>query len=140
MQLLQQNPALMANAIQEFLRFEAPVGVFMRVAREDVQFRDKPIKKGQMIYLMLGAANRDPERFPDPDRLDVTRKDIVHFSFGQGPHHCMGYQLAPLIAEVGLNALLRRVSDLKLATDKLVYRKSFVMRALETLPVTFSAR
>ncbi|MFI5458469.1 MAG: cytochrome P450 [Isosphaerales bacterium] len=140
LQLLRQNPSLMPNAIQEFLRYEAPVGVFMRVATEDVSFRDQPIKKGQMICLMFRAANRDPERFADPDRLDVTREQIIHFSFSQGPHRCMGYHLAPLIAEIGINALVQRLSDLTLATDKLVYRKSFVMRALEALPVTFSAR
>jgi cytochrome P450 len=86
---------------------------------------------------VLAAANRDPARFPDPDRLDVTRPDNHHVSFGQGPHFCLGAPLARLEALIAFGTLLRRFPSLHLATDRLEYRQVFNLHGLQALPVSF---
>jgi cytochrome P450 len=132
---LRADPSLLPGAVEEFLRYDSPVQFTHRVAKEDVAVGDKVIRRGQFVYLMLGAANRDPARFPDPDRLDVVRKDNHHVSFGQGPHFCLGAPLARLEAQTALGTLLRRFPRLRLATDRLEYRQTFNLHGLQALPV-----
>jgi pimeloyl-[acyl-carrier protein] synthase len=134
---LRADPSLLPGAIEEFLRFDAPVQFTHRLAKEDVKVGDKVIRRGQFVYLVLGAANRDPARFPDPDRLDITRKDNHHVAFGQGPHFCLGAPLARLEALIAFGTLLRRLPGLRLATDRLEYRQMFNLRGLQALPVMF---
>jgi cytochrome P450 len=136
---LRADPSLLPGAVEEFLRYDSPVQFTHRVAKEDVAVGDKMIRRGQFVYLMLGAANRDPGRFPDPDRLDVTRKDNHHVSFGQGPHFCLGAPLARLEAQTAFGTLLRRFPGLRLATDRLEYRQTFNLHGLQALPVVFGA-
>jgi cytochrome P450 len=134
---LRADPALLPGAIEEFLRYDSPVQFTHRLAKEDVAVADKVIRRGQFVYLMLAAANRDPARFPDPDRLDVTRPDNHHVSFGQGPHFCLGAPLARLEALIAFGTLLRRFPALRLATDRLEYRQVFNLHGLQALPVSF---
>jgi cytochrome P450 len=136
---LRADPSLLPGAIEEFLRYDSPVQFTHRVAREDVAVGDKVIRRGQFVYLMLGAANRDPARFPAPDRLDITRPDNHHVSFGQGSHFCLGAPLARLEAQTAFGALLRRFPALRLAAEGMEYRPTFNLRGLQALPVVFGA-
>ncbi|MDB5108098.1 MAG: cytochrome, partial [Candidatus Binatus sp.] len=92
--LLRNDPSLIESALDEFLRFDSPVQVTFRTAREDIEVAGRVIPKGEHAVVFLGAANRDPTRFKDPDRLDITRKDNHHLSFAAGPHRCIGEVLA----------------------------------------------
>jgi cytochrome P450 len=108
-----------------------------RLARADVPLGGKTIRRGQLVFLFLAAANRDPAHFPDPDRLDVTRSVHKHVAFGQGHHFCLGAPLARLEAQIAFATILRRLPGLRLATDRYVYRDNFNIRGLESLPVVF---
>lgn len=134
---LRENPSLLPRAVEECLRFGNPVQFTNRLALEDLELGGKQIKKGQMILLMLAAANRDPEQFPDPDRFDVTRTPNHHFALGQGIHVCLGAPLARLEAQIAFGTLLRRFPDLKLTGEKLEYRENFNFHGLKALPVRF---
>ena len=134
---LREDQALLPRAVEEFLRYGNPVQFTNRLALEDLDLGDKRIQKGQMVLLMLAAANRDPEQFPDPDRLDLTRSPNHHFALGQGNHVCLGAPLARLEAQIAFGTLLRRLPGLKLAGEKLEYRENFNFHGLKALPVRF---
>ena len=102
----------------------------------DVEIGGKPIPKGSIVAAVIGAANRDPAHFPDPDRLDVARKENRHIAFGFGIHFCLGAPLARIEGQVAIGTLLRRMPALKLVSDKPEWRESSVLRGLKTLPVT----
>ena len=89
------------------------------------------------MFPLLRSANRDPVRFPDPDRLDITRQDLGQLSFGHGIHYCLGAPLARLLGQIGVTTLVQRLSGLQLAADTLEYRKHFSFRALLALPISF---
>lgn len=134
---LKADPALLPGAVEEFLRFNGPVQFTHRLAKEDVELGGKTIRQGQFVYAMLAAANRDPARFPDPDRLDITRTDHHHLAFGQGWHFCLGAPLARLEAQIAFTTLLKRFPKMRLATDQLEYGHSFNLHGLKALPVTW---
>lgn len=137
---IRDNPALIPNAIEEILRYECPVQAVARTVAEPIEFGGEEFNKGDLIVALIGAANRDPEVFPDPDRLDVTRERLKPLSFGGGIHFCIGAQLARIEAEVVFSTLLRRMPDLKLAEHGAPqWRESFTLRGLTTLPVTWTA-
>jgi cytochrome P450 len=141
MELLRREPDLMPNAVEELLRYDSPVQATSRLPLEDLDWRGERLGRGQQVMLVLGAANRDPEQFPDPDRLDITRKDVRHLSFGHGIHFCLGAPLARLEAPIALNALLQRFPGLRLSpTAKPRWGTNFILHGLESLPVEFSAR
>lgn len=135
---LRAEPALLPGAIEELLRYVSPTQFTHRVAREDITLGGKTIRKGQFVFLMLGAANRDPERFADPDRLDIARADNHHLAFGAGHHFCLGAPLARLEAQIAFGTLLRRCPNLRLGAGPIVYRPEFNLRGLERLEVQFS--
>jgi cytochrome P450 len=137
--LLVKDPALIGGAVEECLRYDSLILGFPRVATEDVTLRGQSIRKGQQVFLLFRSANRDPARFPDPDRLDITRSDLAQLSFSHGVHTCLGAPLARLLAQIGVGALVQRLSGLQLATDKLEYRKHFNFRALLALPIRFQS-
>ena len=110
---LREDPGLGRNAVDELLRYDSPVQLTARVAREPVEIGGKSVQPGEFVIAVLGAANRDPEVFPDPDRLDVTRPEIRHVSFGHGAHFCLGAPLARLEGQVAFTALLRRFPNLR---------------------------
>jgi pimeloyl-[acyl-carrier protein] synthase len=134
---LRDEPALLPRAVEELLRHGNPVQFTNRVARADLDLGGKRIAKGQMLLLMLAAANRDPEQFPDPDRVDLARTPNHHFALGQGIHACLGAPLARLEAQVAFGTLLRRLPGLKLTGGNLEYRENFNFHGLKALPVNF---
>ncbi len=137
---IRDNPALIPNAIEEILRFESPVQLVGRVAAETIQFRGgEEVAAGSPIIALLGAANRDPDEYPEPDRMDVTRERLRPLSFGGGIHFCIGAQLARIEAEVVFTTLLRRLPEITLperTTPK--WRDTFTLRGLTSLPATWS--
>lgn len=137
LQKLRDDPALLPNAVEELLRFDSSVQMTTRLATEDVELAGKTIRKGQIAYILWGAANRDPKHFPDPDRLDITRANVNHVAFGAGIHYCLGASLARLEIRICIGTLLRRFPHLQLATDNLEYHANFDLHGLKSLPVTF---
>ncbi|MCR6488734.1 cytochrome P450 [Amycolatopsis sp. OK19-0408] len=132
------DPALLPAAVEEFLRFDGPLHLAtLRITAEPVEIGDVTIPAGEYVLISLLGANRDPERFPDPDRLDVTRPAAGHLAFGHGIHHCVGAPLARLEAEIAIGALLARFPALRLSADPdtLRWRASTLMHGLESLPV-----
>jgi cytochrome P450 len=134
---LQAEPGLVPNAIEELLRYDSPVQRTARITTEDVEIAGHAIAKGVMVVTALGAANRDPAQFPEPDRLDVARKDPRHISFGYGIHFCLGAPLARVEGQLALGTLLRRAPGLTLAEPSPEWRESSVLRGLKQLRVTF---
>jgi len=135
--LLRNNPDLIKSAVEELLRYDSSIQVTSRIATEDLEIGGQKVRKGQEVFLLLGAANRDPEQFSDPDRVDVTRADNRHLAFGGGIHYCLGAPLARAEAQVVFAALVKRMPNLKLSTDMLEYQQTVSFRGLKALPVTF---
>lgn len=131
------DPALVPSAVEEMLRYDSPVQLTTRLAKVDLEVHGTKIRQGEWVYLVLGAANRDPAQFPEPDRFDVSRADNKHLAFGAGPHFCLGAPLARLEAQVTLRTLRRRYPGLRLGTEKPEYRNNFNLRGLKALPVVF---
>src|SRR5918996_1105814 len=129
----QADPSLVPNAIEELLRYDSPVQRTARMTTTDVAIDGRPIAKGTMVVTALGAANRDPAQFPDPDRLDVSRRDVRHISFGYGIHFCLGAPLARVEGQIALGTLLRRAPGLALAEPSPEWRESSVLRGLKRL-------
>jgi cytochrome P450 len=139
LRLLKDDPALIPNAIEEFLRYDSSVQLTGRVALEDLEVGGKRVAAGETVLCLLGSANRDPAVYPDrPEQLDVTRANVRPLSFGGGIHHCLGAQLARIEAEIAIATLLRRLPQLKLdnvTTPK--WRPTFVLRGLQELPASW---
>jgi hypothetical protein len=131
------RPALAESAVEELLRYDGPVQRTGRIAREDVEIGGRPIKAGEVVLGLIGAANRDPAHFPDPDRLDLDRRDNRHLAFGWGIHFCLGAPLARVEAQAALGAVLRRFPGLRLAEPSVRWRETSVLRGLTALPVAF---
>jgi cytochrome P450 len=134
---LRDNPGLIGSAVEELLRFDGPVQRTARIPSEDITIGGQTIGKGEMVMPFLGAADRDPTQFPDPDRLDITRSDNRHIAFGMGIHFCLGAPLARMEGQIAINTLLARLPRLTLATDQPRFRQSLTLRGLEALPVSF---
>lgn len=134
---LQNNPSLINSAVEELLRYDAPVQLTVREAKEDLQIRDKSIRKGERVVLMWGAANRDPERFQNPDKLDITRQKNQHYSFGHGIHYCLGAPLARTEGQIAINTILQSLPNIQTTTDNLEWRENFSFHGLKSLPVAF---
>ena len=132
---LRQQPGLLPVAIEEMLRFESPVQGSARVPLENVGLDGETLPAGALAIGVIGAANRDPEIFPDPDRFDIGRSDDRHLAFGHGAHFCLGATLARLQGEVALRALLGSFPNLELADDAVAWRPNFALRGLSALPV-----
>jgi hypothetical protein len=138
--LLKANPALITNAVEEFLRYDSSVQMSGRVALQDIDdLGGKKIPKGETVLCLLGSANRDPAVYPDrADRLDITRPNVRPLSFGGGIHFCLGAQLARIEAEIAIATLLRRLPDLRLDdAENPEWRPTFVLRGLKRLPATW---
>jgi len=136
---LREDLSLIPSAVEELLRFESPSQHTARIAPEDTQLGDRNIRRRDAVIAVMGAANRDPERFPDPDRLDIRRKDNRHVAFGWGAHFCFGAPLARIEAQIAFSTLLRRLSDLSLGPGPITWRENLGLRGLTALPVTFRA-
>jgi cytochrome P450 len=135
---LKADPSLIPNAMDELLRYDSSVQLTGRVALEEVEVGGVKLEKGASVVCFLGAANRDPATYADPDKLDVRRQNIRPLSFGGGIHHCLGAQLARIESHEAFAGLARRLPDLKiaeLATPD--WRRSFTLRGLNKLPATW---
>jgi pimeloyl-[acyl-carrier protein] synthase len=132
---LRGERSLTASAAEEILRFESPVQMTSRRALADGEFAGRRVKAGEALQLFLGAANRDPARFPDPDRFDIARGDNRHVAFGFGPHFCLGAALAREELRVALDHLLDRLPGLELAVDEVAWQPTIDFRGPLALPV-----
>ena len=135
---LKADPALIPNAIEELLRFDSSVQMTGRATMTEVEIGGVTLPAGESVVQLLGAANRDPAQYSDPDKLDVGRQNIRPLSFGGGIHHCLGAQLARLEGELVFTALIERFPNLKLPEkDKPEWRRSFTLRGLSKLPAVW---
>ncbi len=137
LQRLRSDPSLIPSAVEELLRFESPSQQTARLAPEEVELGGKQIRKRQAVIAVMGAANRDPERFPDPDRLDIDRQDNRHVAFGWASHFCFGAPLARMEGQIAFETMLRRLPNLTLDPAPLVWRENLGLRGLTALSVTF---
>jgi hypothetical protein len=136
---LRSDPSLIVSAVEELLRYESPSQHTGRIAPYDVELGGRKIRKRQAVIAVMGAANRDPERFPDPDRLDLGRKDNRHVAFGWAAHFCFGAPLARIEGQIAFETILRRLHNLTLPTTTLHWRENLGLRGLKALPITFTA-
>jgi len=131
---LRERPELAVSAVEELLRFDSPLQLVSRVVYESVELGGLTIDPGERVVAYLGAGNRDPERFPEPDRLDLGRSDNAPLSFGGGIHYCLGAPLARLEAQIAFPAVLSRLPGLELAGEP-ERRDSLTIRGLTRLPI-----
>jgi pimeloyl-[acyl-carrier protein] synthase len=136
---LRNEPEIMPAAVEELLRYESPSQHTARLAPDDVVLGGKKIAKRQAVIAVMAAGNRDPERFPDPDRLDFDRPDNRHLAFGWGAHFCFGAPLARIEGQIAFESLLRRFPVLELTGEPFVWRANLGLRGLERLPLSFRA-
>ena len=139
-QLLQENPALIKNAIEEFLRFRSPIAIATnRWVSEDLEFGGKQMRRGDPVLVSLAGANHDPEIFGQPEELDITREENRHLAFGMGIHYCLGAPLARLEGQIAINTLLKRLPNLRLAVgaEELVWRPGLLLLGVSKLPVEY---
>jgi cytochrome P450 len=134
---LRADRGLVASALEEMIRFDAPLQLFERTAREDMQVGEVTIRAGERVAALLGSANRDPNFFDDSDTFDVGRAPNHHIGFGAGVHHCLGAPLARMELQISLRALLDRFPRLELASAP-VRRPTFVLRGYASVPVRTS--
>ncbi len=137
LEMLKKDPDLAGRAVEELLRWEPPGQIGHRFALEDVTYRDWTFKKDDLILLIVAAANRDPAEFENPETLDITRKKNNHLSFGAGIHACIGAPLGHMEGHIAFNTLLRRLPNVKLASESVDYHENFAFRALKSLELTY---
>jgi len=138
LQRLRDDPSLVPSAVEELLRYESPSQQTARICPEDTELGGQLIRKGQAVIAVMAAGNRDPERFPDPDRLDVARPDNRHLAFGWASHFCFGAALARIEGQLTFEAVARRTTNLALAADRpIVWRENLGLRGMTALHATF---
>lgn len=136
--LLKENPDLAPRAIEELLRYDGPSGAQVRVVKVEQALRGKRLRPGERVFIMLNAANRDPDAYDQPDRLDLARGGPAHLTFGFGMHICLGFPLARMEGQVALPAVLRHWRDIALAVpeERIEWLNSMVFRGMKSLPLT----
>jgi pimeloyl-[acyl-carrier protein] synthase len=139
LELLKNDPSIVASAIEELLRYESPSQHTARLAPADMMLGGKQIRKRQAVIAVFAAANRDPERFTNPDTLDLRRPDNRHVAFAWGAHYCFGAPLARMEGQIAFETLLRRLPNLRLETQELAWRENMGLRGLKSLDVSFHA-
>jgi pimeloyl-[acyl-carrier protein] synthase len=128
---------LIVSAVEELLRYDSPVQKMARIALADIDVDGKRIKRGELVCFCFGGANRDPEQFASPGKLDIARKPNRHLAFGHGLHYCVGAALARVEGQIAVNTLLRRLPMLALEDEHLDWHRNFTLRGLKSLPVAF---
>lgn len=136
--LLQASPGLAVSATEECLRYDPPVKSLQRIAADDVEVRGNVLRKLDRARWFIPSANRDPAKFAEPDRFDITRDPNPHVAFGSGIHHCLGATLARVEGQEAFAALVDRFPALHLTTEELEYQPSITFRSLKALPVTWT--
>ena len=137
LRLLQADLTRIQMAIDECLRYDCPGQYIIRRALADIELCGKIIKKGQKVIFVIGAANRDPAQFPEPDKFYICRKPNRYLTFGYGMRYCMGARLAQLVAQIGVGTLLRRLPQITLQNEFPEWEESYRTHGLKTLPVVF---
>ncbi|WP_375505414.1 cytochrome P450 [uncultured Nostoc sp.] len=138
MEQLKREPTKIQSAVEEIIRYDSAIQMITRIATDDLQIGNQQIKAGEKIVLCLGAANRDPAQFPNPDQLNINREQNHHVAFADNIHYCLGAALARLETQIAINTLIQELPNLKLAMDKLEWRKSIAIRGLKALTLNFS--
>jgi len=139
LQIIQDDPADVGGAVEEILRYDGPIKILHRWVIDDVELRDKTIKAGDRVFIVLAGANRDGDRFPHPDTLDITRSPNRHVGFGRGVHTCIGAQLSRIEGRVAFGRLLERLPGLSVPEQPLEYIPTLAGRALKELHVEHDA-
>ena len=132
---LRGGPGLAAAALEELLRYDGPIGAQVRIVQESHALHGKELKRGERVFLLVNAANRDPRAFEDPDRLDLERRGVPHLAFGFGAHLCLGFPLARLEGRIALPAVLGRWRSIEIAAQPLDWLDSMVLRGMKALPL-----
>jgi cytochrome P450 len=134
-QKLRRDPSLAAAAVEELLRYDGPIGAQVRIALEPQAFHGRTIERGERVFLMMNAANRDPRAYHAPDRVDLARNGVAHLAFGFGPHLCLGFPLARLEGQIALPAVLERWREIEIEAAPLDWLDSLVLRGMTRLPL-----
>lgn len=134
---LRQDPTLIGSAVNELVRYDTPSQIFIRVVAETIEVGGQTLADGDLVYLVVAAANRDPDRFVDPDKLDLVRGNNRHLSFGKGAHFCLGAPLTRLETEIAIGTLVRRLPTVCLDTGTLEWRLNLMQRGLTRLPLVY---
>ncbi|MBW4596129.1 MAG: cytochrome P450 [Brasilonema angustatum HA4187-MV1] len=135
---LKTEPTKIQSAVEEIIRYDSAIQMLTRIAIDNLEVGNRTIKAGEKIVLCLGAANRDPAQFPEPDELNINRGQNQHVAFADGIHYCLGAALARVEAQIAINTLIQQFPDIKLASNKIEWKKSIVIRGLKALPVSFT--
>lgn len=138
MKQLKMEPLLIQSAVEEIIRYDSAIQMLTRIATDNLEIGNQTIKANEKIVLCLGAANRDPAQFSNPDQLNINREPNQHVAFADGIHYCLGAALARAEAQIAINTLLQQLPGLKLVSNQLEWKKSIVIRGLKALPVTFT--
>lgn len=138
MEQLKREPTMIQSAVEEVIRYDSAIQMLTRIATDNLEIGNQTIKAGEKIVLCLGAANRDPAQFPNPDELNINREQNHHLAFADGIHYCLGAALARVETQVAINTLIQRFPDLRLASNKQEWKKSIVIRGLKSLSVSFT--
>jgi len=138
--LLRQRPELAEGAVEEILRYDGPINAMVRIAGEDMVLGERRVAKGDRVFAMLNAANRDPRAFSEPERFDIRRAPNRQIAFGYGIHFCLGAPLARLEGRIALPRLLARLDEFEVEEGELEWSDSLVLRGLKRLPIRFRAR
>lgn len=136
---LRHAPGLAPAAIEELLRYDGPIGAQVRIVQQPQTLHGRRLAPGDRVFLMMNAANRDPRAYPDPDRLDLGRNGVPHLSFGFGAHICLGFPLARLEGQIALCAVLRRWRHIRIASPRLEWMDSMVLRGMKAMPLKVGA-
>ncbi|HVM95613.1 MAG TPA: cytochrome P450 [Candidatus Acidoferrales bacterium] len=134
---LRRDPGLIGSAVEELLRFESPIQLMSRVAIVDLELGSVEIPAGREVVMMLGAANRDPAEFPEPDRLDLRRTDNHHVAFGHGIHFCLGAALARLEGQIAIGTIVRELPNLRQSSSEVEWKAGLMLRGLKRLTLEF---
>lgn len=140
MRLLREQPELLPGAVEELLRYDPPVQLDSKTATADIELGSRTVHAGEQISLVLGAANRDPAEFDDPDRLDLTREPNNHIGFGRGIHFCLGAPLARLEGRIAFEAMLERFHTIEFGDSSPAYKPNTILRGLSRLPIRVGRR
>src|SRR5258708_3796067 len=136
-QRLAGDPSLVESAVEEMLRWDGPSHALARLVASDVELAGKQLRRGERVFAMINAANRDPAVFSDPHRFDVARQPNRHLTFAAGIHFCLGAPLARLEGQIAIATLLRRLADLRLADQELDWLDSMILRGVKSLKLSF---
>ncbi len=137
LQRLRSEPALIGKAVEEVLRYESPFQAMGRSALSDFEIGTAVMRKGEKVLLFLGAANRDPLQFENPEKFDITRHPNPHIAFGHGIHFCLGATLARLEGQIAIESLVRRFPNLRLVTGNVAWKHNYRLRHLQALQVAW---